>query len=107
VTSAQVIVAGYRDGASLRQLARRFNLGVTTVHSILRRHGEPRRGVGQSHRPPTAAQLERDRAVIAAYRAGNGMHTVARQLGLSTSQVWTVLERHNEPRHERHQPERT
>jgi hypothetical protein len=102
-----LVVAAYRSGQSLRPIAADFGISATSVHTILVANGEPRRGVGHQHRPPTAAQLERDRAVIASYRAGNG-HTVARQLGLSTSQVWTVLERHNEPRRARaRQIERT
>jgi transposase len=91
MTAPHAIIAAYRDGQSLRQVARAYGLGVSTVVTILRRRGEPRRPVGQHPRPPTAAQRQRDNAIRAAYRAGASMHGVARQLGISTSTVWRVL----------------
>jgi hypothetical protein len=101
MTAAHAIIAAYRSGASLRQLVRDFGIGVTTAHSILRGHGEPRRDPGYHRQPPTAAQLKRDAHCIAAYRATRSMHAVARQLGISTSTVWRVLAGHNAPRRQR------
>jgi transposase-like protein len=96
---AIILIAAYRAGASLRQLARTHGVGVSTVHTILRRHGEPRRRPGDHPRPPTAAQLERERAIREAYAAGLSMHRVARELGLSASLVWKVLHRHRANMH--------
>jgi transposase len=95
------IIRAYREGQSLRQIAAALGVTATTVHRILCRYGEPRRGVGYQQRPPTPAQLERDRAVIRSYQSGQSMNVISRQLGISTSVVWRVLTRHNEPRHAR------
>jgi transposase-like protein len=92
------IISAYRSGASLRDIARAHSISISTVHRILVAHGEPRRGVGAYPRAQTAAQLERDRRIRDAYKAGLSMHGVARQLRLSTSLVWKVLAQHNEPR---------
>jgi hypothetical protein len=67
------IIRAYRDGQSLRQIAAALGVTATTVHRILCRHGEPRSGVGCQQRPPTAAQLERDHAVIRSYQSGQSM----------------------------------
>jgi hypothetical protein len=63
------IIRAHREGQSLRQIAAALGVTATTVHRILCRHGEPRRGVGYQPRPPTPTQLERDRAVILSYQS--------------------------------------
>jgi hypothetical protein len=94
---ATTIIGAYRGGHSLRAIGARF--GTTTVWSILNRHGEPRRGLGEWAKPPTQAELARDASVVAAYREGQSLNRISRSRGIGKTLAWNIiLLRHGEPR---------
>jgi transposase len=100
----QAIIAAYRAGHSLREIARDLEIHHSVVRHVLHRHDEPCRAAGRPGKPPTPEITARDAAVISAYRDRRSMHAVSRALGLSVSVVWRILARHGVPRHPRPEP---
>ena len=98
VHAAATVITLYRAGQTLREIGVRLGISPNTVHAILVRQREPRRGPRRYRRPPTEAELSRDAAVIAAYRAGHSLDAVSRKFGISKTLVWKILVRHGEPR---------
>jgi hypothetical protein len=54
------LTSAYRDGATTRQLAEQFSIGMTSVKRLLREHQVRRRRNGRGHCPwqPRSAQLD-------------------------------------------------
>lgn len=75
------LIRHYRDGASLRDLAARYNVAVGTVRGRLHRAGEPLRR-------PGAPRLQVDvTAVVRETRLAGSSRRAALSLGVSRSTV--------------------
>ncbi|MFD9443438.1 helix-turn-helix domain-containing protein [Streptomyces sp. NPDC060001] len=85
---ADEVIALYRQGSNLRDLADRYGCAPNTIKRILERHGVPRRG---SPRRPTVQLPEED--VVAAYRQGGTIAGIAAQYAVHGSAVRTLLVR--------------
>jgi transposase len=94
----QAIIAAYRAGHSLREIARDLGIHHSVVRDVLHRHNEPCRAAGRPAKASTTQTIARDAGVIAAYRDGQSLDAVSRTLGIGKTTVWKILVRHGEPR---------
>lgn len=80
----KAMAQSYKDGATVRQLAKIHNIGTTKVLQILHGAGADMRPCGQ--RP----DLDRARAVLEMHKNGATYREIARILGMATSRAWAI-----------------
>jgi len=81
--SVAALVAGYRAGATVYELAERFKIHRTTVSDHLYREGVKMRGVGLD-----LAHVER---AVSLYDQGWSVARIGSQLGANGGTVWRAL----------------
>jgi len=92
------LVAGYRVGATIYQLATEFRIHRSTVSLLLERQRIPRR-----NRPLSPTQIEQARVL---YVTGQSLAKVGRQLGCDANTVRLALVRVGVRMRDRHGRER-
>jgi transposase len=81
-----VVVAAYRGGATVEELAERYDCSTTTVRSVLRAEGADTRARG-----PRSPLEGREAEVAAAYVAGGTVRGLAEHFGANGRTICKVL----------------
>ncbi|MFI7195471.1 helix-turn-helix domain-containing protein [Nocardia nova] len=87
------LIAGYRAGSTVYELAARFHIERRTVSTILHRHRVPMRRRSSPDQVQTAAHL---------YQLGWSLTRVGQHLGAAHTTILTALRQHGIPTRDTH-----